>query len=254
MAAPTLSARATPADAALPLFARGVLDLLASWPALRLARTHGWSARRSNNTATASDGLSDVAQFPPETPHQKQTRFAEELVDAYYSAATTLQDSSIPSRTSSTHPPTSTAVLSLPDKDQLEDFLLDFFEYEYGVGLEDGSEVQVVKDLNAMWDECMRAGSGHPSFSDSLLERFARLAQKAASEDRDPTTAYRGTRTGEQDDGDDDDSESDESGDDAFVQGDGMDVDGIPPLKEKQEPTVDDDGFTMVSSRKGHRR
>ena len=255
-----------PIDVALPLFARGVLDLLASWPALRLAVTHGWSAKAASSSSsdgrsstahpsTSSETIDAESTSPQETTSQKRIRMAEEIVDAYY----TLASDPTPSNSST----------AAHFTDQMQDFLLDFFEYEYGVGLEDGSEVGVVRDLSLLWDECVR--SNGKQIEGGLLEKFARLAEKAKKEDGDPSTAFRGTRTGNEDEDDDDDSSSESENEgrhphnhtanghthgNCNCNGDGMDVDGddAPQLARVQteEPQVDEDGFTMVSKRRGH--
>ena len=270
---PSMSASSptSPIDVALPLFARGVLDLLASWPALRLAVTHGWSAKASSSSSSNDPSRSAIAHpshetieaestssssaTSQETTSQKRIRMAEEIVDAYYTLA------------SDTTPSNSSTAAQFTD--QMEDFLLDFFEYEYGVGLEDGSEVGIVKDLSLLWDECVR--SNGKQIEGGLLEKFARLAEKAKKEDGDPSTAFRGTRTGNEDEDDDDDSSSESENEgrhphnhtanghthgNCNCNGDGMDVDGddAPQLArmQKEEPQVDEDGFTMVSKRRGH--
>lgn len=162
---------------------------------------------------------------------------------------------------------------SRPEITEIEDFLLDFFEFEYGVALEDASEVTLAKDIEGCWAECLRRvseGQGGASTSstqagqeEGLLERLDRLAKKAEEDDRDPSKAFRGTRTGEQDDDDEEDSETDDE-DDYPTQGSasaaangGMDVDAAPQLqptpREKEEPIIDEDGFTTVTKKKGNR-
>lgn len=205
---------ATPADAALPLFARGVLSLLTIWPALRLCITHGWS----NKSSTLSSAL------------EKRTALAEELVDAYYSSYT--------SGTSAKGPETS----------EIEDFLIEYVEAEFGVGVEDGSENRLARDMEALWKECLSRATGQGTSSEGLLERFEALAQKAREEDGDPTKAFRATKLPG---ADDDDSDSDD-GDDGEEEWGGMDTDMAPAQpapRQREEPQVDEDGFTMVPSK-----
>jgi len=238
----TASAHQAQADAALPLFARGVLSLLTIWPALRLALTHGWAP--PPRSSTAGD-----AEYPPETPLEKRTRMAEELVDAYYSTYTEKNGAK-------------------PEITDIEDFLLDFFEFEYGVALEDASELTLAKDLEGCWMECLRRASSTDktpasSAEEGLLERMDRLAKTATEDDKDPSKALRGTRTGAQDE-EDDDSETDEDEEEGHQHAHtsrtnpGMDVDEAPQLqptpREKEEPIVDEDGFQTVVKKKGGNR
>jgi pre-rRNA-processing protein TSR2 len=221
------------AEAALPSFARGVVDLLQTWSALRMAVTHNWKPAQ----APAYD-----PEFPPENAEQKRTRLAEELVDAYFSTYTA----------SNTQGKT-------PELDEIEDFLLEFFEFEYGVQLEDSSEISVAKDVDGLWKECIAKASssssanGSSSNGESLLEKFERLAKKARADDADPAKALRGTRTGDQDEEDDDEEyTSDEDGEDEGGE-DSMEVDETRTTatssepRQREEPQVDDDGFTTVT-------
>ncbi|KAK9896898.1 hypothetical protein P389DRAFT_50903 [Cystobasidium minutum MCA 4210] len=218
---------AAAAEAALPSFARGVVALLAIWPALRLAVTHNWKP--------AQPAVQD-SEYPPENAGQKRTRLAEELVDAYFSTYTS------PNTLGKT-----------PDGEEIEDFLLDFFEFEYGVKLEDMSEVQVRKDAEDLWKECIAYASGQ-STSQALLEKFEKMADKAKSDDADPTRALRGTRTGDQDDEDDDDySTEEEDGGDEEMEGASSQTRSSASHPNghshhhREEPEVDEDGFTTVT-------
>ena len=223
------TARVSPDDA-LPVFARGIVSLLACWPALRIAVTHNWIPKRQ-----AAD-IDPSGQYAPETAAEKRTRLAEELVDAFYSSYTDPDKAG-----------------ALPDGDEIEDFLVDFVEVEYGVALDDASEVQIAKDCRTLWLDCLAGRAEN-------VDRFERMANKAREEDNDPSRAMRGTRTGEQDDEDDD---SDSSGaEDTTVRGtasnpngngNGMDVDQPSTARQRAEPEVDEDGFTTVAKKGGRR-
>lgn len=226
--ASTSTSAGHPGGAAISLFARGVVSLLSVWPALRLALTHGWSKPSSS-------------EFPPETPEERRTRLAEELVDAYYSAYAEKNG-------------------QLPEITEIEDFLLDFIEFEYGIALEDGSEVNLAKDLQDMWIECVKRATGQLQLAEGqegTVEKFERMAQKARNDDADPKRALRATRARNQSgNGQDDDDDDSSSGSEDDVQSHSMDadMDSAPTQRrEKEEPIVDEDGFTMVSSKKGRR-
>lgn len=223
------SSNAAAAQAALPLFARGVVSLLACWPALRIAVTHNWIPKRQ---AAAVDS----EQYAPETAAEKRTRLAEELVDAYFSSYVEND--------------------KVPDSEEIEDFLFEFIEVEYGVALEDASEIRIAKDCRELWNDSLAGQMDN-------ITKFERMAAKAREEDNDPSRAMRGTRTagGQEDDGNDSDSSDDDVAEGGRRQGvsNGMDVD--EPMQstsaahpQRQEPEVDEDGFTTVVSKKGGRR
>jgi pre-rRNA-processing protein TSR2 len=134
-----------------------------------------------------------------------------------------------------------------PPKDELEDFLVEFLEIEYGVMLEDGSEESVVSDLRLLWAECQQRAEGTlPSLQEGNLERWERMAERVRREEGGRPI---GTRVGGSDPGTDG---SDESGDDEPPQrhgDDGMDVD-TPQERQPREPVVDDDGFELVQPRR----
>lgn len=228
--ASSASTSSSVAEAALPTFARGVVALLQVWPALRLAVTHNWKPAQSSS--------SNDPEYPPENAGQKRTRLAEELVDAYFSTYTSQNTQG-----------------KTPDGEEIEDFLLDFFEFEYGVKLEDMSEVQIRKDTEELWKECIAKASGQ-SNSQTLLEKFERMADKARDDDADPAKAFRGTRTGGQDDEDSDEYTTDEDDGEDDAQAELMEVDGQQRTSSgharREEPQVDEDGFTtVVKGKKG---
>ena len=221
------------AEAALPLFARGIVSLLACWPALRIAVTHNWIPKKQASNV-------DSKEYAPETAAEKRTRLAEELVDAYFSSFTESSD------------------MKIPDQEEIEDFLFEFIEVEYGVALEDASEIQIAKDCRELWQDALTGRM------ENIL-KFERMATKAREEDNDPTRAMRGTRTGDQDNGDDSSSSEEEDvshpHSHSHAQGDGMDIDDEPSASTsaahpgRQEPEVDEDGFTtVVKPKKGGRR
>jgi pre-rRNA-processing protein TSR2 len=129
-----------------------------------------------------------------------------------------------------------------PSTEDLEDFLVEFLEGEYGVMLEDASEETVVRDLKTLWAECKQRGEGIlPSLQEGFLERLERMAERLRREEGGRTL---GTRVGGSDPG-----TSGESGDEEEERprpdGDGMDVDQ-PQARRDTAPVVDDDGFELV--------
>lgn len=141
---------------------------------------------------------------------EKRTWLASELVDAFERE----------------HPP--------PDAPYVEDMLLQVMEDEFDTVLEDGSAEVVAKDIVAMWDAAQGGNS-------ELVQKFETHAEKT-----------KGKKIQVEEAAGDDDDWSDESGSE-----DGSDdedeapmlVDSQQPRPHKQEPEVDEDGFTVVEGK-----
>ena len=141
---------------------------------------------------------------------EKRTWLASELVDAFERE----------------NPP--------PDVPYVEEMLLQVMEDEFETVLEDGSAEAVAKDIVAMWD-AVQGGDGE------LVQKFEVHAEKTKGK----------TVQMEQVAGDDDDW-SDESGSEVDSEEEDevpMLVDSQPPKTHKQEPEVDEDGFTVVKGK-----
>ncbi|KAK4047795.1 hypothetical protein OIV83_005137 [Microbotryomycetes sp. JL201] len=216
------------ADAVLPTFAKGVLNLLAVWPALRLAVSHHWGGRQ---------GVTDLA---------------EDLVDLFYSTATDVEQPT----------PTTTAT---PDTDDIESVLLHVVEHAFNVSLEDGSEQTVARDLLALWNEAV-ARLAQPTDAQrqqpGLFEKFAAAADKAKAQDgAQPFAAQCARAPGDEadeddddDDDDDDDSNSDMEDAELAARGPAGDVEmDVDSTRQAHEPTVDEDGFTLVTKKSSRR-
>ncbi|KAJ7740590.1 Pre-rRNA-processing protein TSR2-domain-containing protein [Mycena metata] len=126
-----------------------------------------------------------------------------------------------------------------PDDQYVEEILVQVLADEFDTDLEDGSAEPVALDVVRLWDET-RVGR------DDLVLKFEAkaeglrgkraVAQEIANNDADEW---------EEEERDEDDSGMDE------------DVEEVPQLMEpprREEPEVDEDGFTMVKGKgKGHR-
>ncbi|GAA6001259.1 Tsr2p [Rhodotorula paludigena] len=233
MSAPAVPAP-SPEEQALGLFARSALDLFDMWPALRLAISQGWGG----------DGK------------QGKTHLAEDVVDLFYTVATSGPESAAegaqPQASTSTHE----GGIPVPAQDELEQTLLYVVEQEFDVDLEDASERLVARDLILLWRECLRrVTEGRTDDEGELAKRFREGAERARAQDgQGRFEAQRGGDAG------DDSSDDDEDGsDDEQMEG----VEDVPqlvpteqaPPRERQEPIVDEDGFEMVQTKKkGGRR
>ncbi|GAA5882114.1 hypothetical protein JCM16303_005611 [Sporobolomyces ruberrimus] len=222
-------------DQALLLFARSTIDLLHIWPALRLAITHGWGGGTKQSTLG-------------------RTHLAEDIVDLFYSAATT----SNPSTSSSTSTSTSLSEggVSLPGRDEVEETLKWSIGEQFDLDLEDGSESTIAKDLIALWRECIqRVLKNEQDREGPLATKFREGAEKAKGEDgQQRFQAQRGPgQDGEEDDDDttdEDDSEGFETEEDDVMGEVEHSAPPPPQPRERQEPVVDEDGFEMVQPKK----
>jgi pre-rRNA-processing protein TSR2 len=198
------------------LFARGVIALLDLWPALTIAVREEWGG---------SESL------------EKKTWIASTLIDEFESRAPVVASSSDPN--SSIIDPKSAEDPPL-DQDEIGDLLNQMMSDEFDANIEDGSIDLVSGDIVKLWKDLVRPGVITPEEVVGALER------KAAEIRGKGVQAQKGGDLVEVDE-DDDSASGSESGED------GMDVDEAPQLvpreKEKEEPVVDEDGFTLVQSK-----
>jgi len=109
--------------------------------------------------------------------------------------------------------------------------------------LEDGSGEEVAKDIVKMWEET-RVGQ------QKFVLKYEEMAEKIKGKKVQATVDQSAAEEW---------SESDDDGEDGSTD-DGMDVDNAPQLvdrripKEKEEPIVDDDGFTLVKGKSKGKR
>ncbi|GAA5832038.1 hypothetical protein JCM3766R1_003696 [Sporobolomyces carnicolor] len=239
-AAAATTSTPSPEDQALLLFARSTIDLLHIWPALRLAITHGWGGGTRQST-------------------QGRTHLAEDIVDLFYSTASSSEGSA----STSTAPNASTSLseggVKVPARDEVEETLKWSISQQFDLDLEDGSETTVAKDLIQLWRECIRRVlGGQLDVEGELAKKFREGAERAKREDgQQRFQAQRAPgQDGEEDDEDttdDDDSDGFETEEDAEM-GDAS-MAPPPPARERPEPIVDEDGFEMVQTKKkGGRR
>jgi pre-rRNA-processing protein TSR2 len=127
-----------------------------------------------------------------------------------------------------------------PDTDALdvEVVLLQALEDEFGVRLEDETEIKVAEDIMRIRKECFEGNFGTV---EELQKRWEERKGKAAD------TGNVRFEERQEDDGDSVDEESGEEDDED------VDMDEAPPLvssKPKPVPEVDEDGFTKVVGRR----
>ncbi|RSH94867.1 hypothetical protein EHS25_004673 [Saitozyma podzolica] len=205
------------ADAAAPsplilLFARGVLSLLDLWPALTIAVAEEWGG--------------------PESA-EKKTWVASTIIDEFETRA------KLPADPSASLPPNVND--SQLDHDDLADMLNQMMSDEFEANIEDGSIDLVVGDILRLWRDVLTPPEG------STAEIVIAALETKAGEVR--KTGIKATKGAEVEVDSDE-----ESGSGSDEEENGMDVDEAPQLvpRERQEPVVDDDGFTLVQ--KGSKR
>lgn len=140
----------------------------------------------------------------------------------------------------------------VPDSEYIETLLLQILADEFETHLEDGTAETVADDLCAMWAECQEDTTTPNS---QLVDKFQDIAEKLKG--RKTTAVVQASpadavlTSGEfREDEDEWASDSDDE--------DQMDVDGDEPApqlvdqsipREKPEPVVDEDGFTLVQKK-----
>jgi pre-rRNA-processing protein TSR2 len=200
----------------IPIFARGVLAILDLWPALTIAVREEWGGPESAD---------------------KKTWIASTIIDEFESRA-----SYIPSTTSSgpsdVADPTTANDPPL-EHDDLADLVNQMMSDEFESNIEDGSIDAVAADIVRLWRDILQPATGAlPSTVVDALER------KAAEVKGKGIQATKGAGLQNENGEEDSDSEWDDESED------GMEVDEAPQLapveRERVEPVVDDDGFTLV--------
>ncbi|RKU48606.1 hypothetical protein DL546_008747 [Coniochaeta pulveracea] len=123
-----------------------------------------------------------------------------------------------------------------PDSAYVEEFLLQVMLDEFEVNVDDDSSYEVAEQIIRVRSDCMK---GRFEEVEKLRERWeAKKGKKEVfkkAEDEDGETDW------------DDEDDSEEDGDEDVEMGDAP-----PPVtrKEKEEPEVDEDGFTMVKKKR----
>ncbi|ATY58916.1 Pre-rRNA-processing TSR2 [Cordyceps militaris] len=124
------------------------------------------------------------------------------------------------------------------DTEDVETVLLQVMVDEFEVNVDDDSALEVAQQIVRARTQC---AAGQFDETNALAERFGKsrgskvapLFQKAEDPNQD---------TDEEPDDDSDDDDDDDGSD--------VDMGDAPPPKEKEEPQVDEDGFTMVTKKK----
>jgi pre-rRNA-processing protein TSR2 len=125
------------------------------------------------------------------------------------------------------------------DTDDVEVVLLQVLEDEFGIRLEDESEVPVAKDIFKLWKE---VGEGDFSTVEQLQSKWeARKGKEVA------TGNVQVRESNQEGEWDSVDEESDEDEDGDVEMGDAP---ALAPAKPKAAPEVDADGFTKVAGKK----
>lgn len=201
----------------IPLFARGLLAILDLWPALTIAVREEWGGPESAD---------------------KKTWIASTIIDEFESRASYLpSEPTVADPATANDPPL--------DYDDLADMVNQMMSDEFEANIEDGSIDAVASDIVRLWRDILSPPSGQQptSIVDALERKAAEIKGKGVQ-------ATKGA--GLQMVDDDSDSDWDDEEDEAEGAGgtDAMQVDEAPQLvpreRERQEPVVDDDGFTMV--------
>jgi pre-rRNA-processing protein TSR2 len=209
------SANPPPPSPTILLFARGLIALLDLWPALTIAVREEWGG---------SESLA------------KKVWMASTLLDEFESHAVIVPSTNTIDSKSAEDPPL--------DHDEVGDLLNQMMSDEFDANIEDGSIDLIAGDIVKLWKDLVRPGVVAAEDVVGALER------KAVEIRGKGVQAQKG---GDLVELDGDDESGDESGSGSDEGEGGMDVDEAPQLvakeKEREEPVVDDDGFTLVQTK-----
>jgi pre-rRNA-processing protein TSR2 len=176
---------------------------------------------------------------------------ASEILDAFQGSSA----SSTSNSNSKSNGPTAganTAAAAAPVDDiYIEDLLLQIMEEEFDVAVEDGSAETVSKDILKIYEEVYKSEG---KARDALVKKFEEAAEKSGKGRVDVSIQREDGNVADDDDEDDEEDWEDEDGD---VQMEGGEQ--VPQLidhqaRRREEPEVDEDGFTMVKGRGKGRR
>ncbi|KAJ4479935.1 Pre-rRNA-processing protein TSR2-domain-containing protein [Lentinula aciculospora] len=203
----------SPPSPALVLFARGVMARLATWETLILAVQESWGGPGAK---------------------EKRTWMAGVLVDMFEQKQSKLNSAS---------PSTDDSYVEAED---IEDTLLQIMADEFEVHVEDGSAESLGKDIVRLWDAIMRSSTATPSAGELFVQEWETRAENTKG--RKVQAHYQEVV---EEDGDWEDEDGDEEDEDSDQP---KDQDEAPQLINhnpgRREPEVDEDGFTVVSSRR----
>lgn len=206
----------------ISLFAQGLLAIFDLWPALTIAVREEWGGPESGD---------------------KRTWMASTIIDEFESRASYLPSPQDGDATSQTVDP-ATANDPPLDYDDLADLINQMMTDEFEANIEDGSVDAVAGDIVRLWRDILqpRAGLAPNTVVDALVKRAGEVKGTGVQ-------ATKGDGPQVVDGDGDSDSEWDDEDEDEE-----MDVDEAPqlvpaPERERQEPIVDDDGFTLVQTK-----
>ncbi|KAF7327658.1 hypothetical protein MKEN_00345200 [Mycena kentingensis (nom. inval.)] len=131
----------------------------------------------------------------------------------------------------------------IPDDQYVEEILVQVLADEYDTELQDGSAEPVAVDIVRLWEETQQGGEElvrkFEAKADSLKGKKAVAEQVPGGEDEEEW---------ESDDGEEDDEDAMDEEDAPQL------IEAQPEPRKKQEPEIDEDGFTMVKGKgKSHR-
>ncbi|CDZ98497.1 Uncharacterized conserved protein [Phaffia rhodozyma] len=233
--APEPTSEPTPTIA---LFARGVWSLFLLWPALRLAVAQEWGGPESKEKRLWF-ASTIVDEF--ESRHLKHSTSTPALTPPSATATTSIAPvSSVVSSESITAELAATSLSTLVpppfglDLDTLSDLLFDILLEEFETDTEDGSTEQIAKQLLVLWSAAV-------NLDESLVKQLEIEAEKVSKSKVQASQGAGG------DDEDDDEDGSDDYSD--MSEGEDERPPTLVPAAVKEEPEIDEDGFTMVKGK-----
>lgn len=128
--------------------------------------------------------------------------------------------------------------------------LLQVLEDEFECELDDGSEVVVAREIVRLRAACLRGETGEvEGMYKRWMENKGRREEEEERLRRLQVVEHRHGEGDEEDDEEDSEDEEDEDEDVEMGEEDDVAASVTQPRRQRQEPEVDEEGFTMVKKR-----
>ncbi|KAL2130305.1 hypothetical protein VTI74DRAFT_6655 [Chaetomium olivicolor] len=213
-------------------FEQGVAFSLHLWPALTLAVQNNWGGPDSSDkrdwfAGAIVDLFPDVSKLTPAQLRQKTTTQQQQQ-----------------QQQQSTHTQQSQIAVEEPDQVDVETVLLQVMLDEFEVNVDDDSAYEVAEQVVRLRGECLRG----------KFEEVEALRRRWESKKGNKVVFKQAEDQDEDTDWDTDEEEVEEEDDDDGEDGD-VEMGDAPalvqaPRREREEPEVDEDGFTKVTRKK----
>ncbi|KAG7286129.1 hypothetical protein NEMBOFW57_008432 [Staphylotrichum longicolle] len=214
-------------------FEQGVALALNLWPALTLAVQNNWGGpdsadKRDWFAGAVVELFPDVSQLTPAQLQQRTSQPAQQQQQTQQQPQSQSQQNG------------TSAATEEPDQEDVEAVLLQVMLDEFEVNVDDDSAYEVAEQVVRLRGDCVR---GRFDEVEALRRRWEskrgnKVVFKKAEDQDDEETDW------------DTDEDGDEDDDDDVEMGEAPALVAQQPRREREEPEVDEDGFTKVTRKK----